>query len=85
MSFFCGLVAIQVFIASCQAGTAEPKDLEARKLLSFLQVSVSKKDLLTLRCVASVCYMSSGIEAVSAAPGNLQEGTNIPSLPVISN
>ena len=33
--FFGGLVAVQVFIESVRVGTAKPKDLEARKLLSF--------------------------------------------------
>ena len=49
MSLFCRLVAVQVFIVSCRMGTAKPKDLEARRLPSFLQVGVSRQNLLTAR------------------------------------
>ena len=49
MSFFCRFVAVQVFIVSCRVGTAKPKDLEARRLPSFLQVGVSTQNLLTAR------------------------------------
>ena len=71
-------MAVQVFIESVRVGTAKRKDLEARKLLSFLQVTVWRESLLMLQCVASICCTSGGIEAAFAAPGNLQEWTHIP-------